>query len=453
MEDTIAAISTPIGEGGIAIIRVTGPRALEVADCLFVSNAGKPSEFQSHTIRFGTISSNGDPIDRVMLSVMKAPRTYTGEDTAEINCHGGVAVARRILGVVLEHGARLAEPGEFTRMAFLNGRMDLAQAESVMDVIRAKTDRSLAVASRVLDGHLSNHVNTIRDQLIKVLAHIEAYIDFPDDDIQPKTRRDLTSALRVAREELLKLLATAKNGKVLRQGVSIAIVGRPNVGKSSIMNALLGQDRSIVTPIAGTTRDTIEETACICGIPAILIDTAGIRVPRGAAERMGVTRSRKALELSDLAMHVLDGSQRLRASDTEIVGLCRGRPTITVINKIDLPRRLKFPAADLRPNIIEASTVSGDGIETIRNLVERLSLSAGGETDQASPAINERHAAAMRHAEKSLTAAIDMMDGSEPPEIAAHEIRVSLNAIGEVTGRVTTDDILDRVFSQFCIGK
>ena len=309
MEDTIAAISTPLGAGGIAIVRLSGPRALAVADALFCATRGRPSEFATHTVHHGTIRHDGDLLDEVLLTVMRAPHSYTTEDVVEISCHGGHLTARCILARCLEQGARLAEPGEFTRRAFLNGRIDLTQAEAVMDLIRAKTGRAHLAAANALEGHLARRIEELRDRLISVLAQAEAHIDFPDEDITPDTREKLLAELEAVGEQIKRLLATAHEGRVLREGISVAIIGRPNVGKSSLMNALLGQDRCIVTPVPGTTRDVLEEIANIRGIPVRLTDTAGIRKARGHVEAIGVGRARKTLDSSDLILHVLDISR------------------------------------------------------------------------------------------------------------------------------------------------
>ena len=333
MDDTIAAISTPIGEGGIAIIRLSGPNALAVGDRIFHSREGRVSEFPSHTLHFGTIGKNGEMIDQVMLAVLRAPRTYTKEDTVEINCHGGILTARKILALCLQSGARLAEPGEFTKRAFLNGRLDLTQAEAVMDLIRAKSDRAHTAAIHELEGHLSVKIDQAREKLITILAHIEAHIDFPEEDIAPETRETLLRDTENVLKFIRSLLATAREGKILRDGISVAIVGRPNVGKSSLMNALIGSDRSIVTPVPGTTRDTIEETASISGIPFRLTDTAGMRKTRGTAEKLGVARSRKALDISDIVLLVLDSSKPLSAADRDLIKQCDGKVALLVLNK------------------------------------------------------------------------------------------------------------------------
>lgn len=453
MEDTIAAISTPIGEGSIAVIRISGPQAFDVADRLFASKRGRPSQFPSHTIHFGAISLDGDILDRVMLSVMRSPRTYTGQDTVEINCHGGTLAAKRVLGAALCRGARLAQPGEFTKRAFLNGKMDLTQAEAVMDVIRATTDRSLASANRVLEGEIGERIRELRDTILSTLAHLEAHIDFPDDDIPEQTRDDLASSLAQVRAGLQELLATATAGKILRDGISVVIGGRPNVGKSTLMNALLGYDRSIVTPIAGTTRDTVEESANICGIPVRLTDTAGIRRSRGTVEQIGVARAHKALADSDITLYLLDASRPVNEADAAILNLCDGNKTIVVINKIDLPRRLILPANLPGLDCVETSAITRTGIEELKRRVEVMAMRGHGETTEGIATINERHAHAIRRAINYLTESGNALKERQPPEIVSQGIRSALSAVGEITGEVTTEDILQRIFSNFCIGK
>jgi len=453
MDDTIAAISTPIGEGGIAIIRVSGPNALAVGDRLFHSRHGRVSEFPSHTLHFGTIGRNGEMIDQVMLAVLRAPRTYTKEDTVEINCHGGVLTARKILALCLQSGARLAEPGEFTKRAFLNGRLDLTQAEAVMDLIRAKSDRAHTAAVHELEGHLSAKINQAREKLITILAHIEAHIDFPEEDIAPETRETLLHDTEAVLAFVRSLLATAREGKILREGISVAIVGRPNVGKSSLMNALIGSDRSIVTSVPGTTRDTIEETASISGIPFRLTDTAGIRKSRGAVEQIGVERSRKALDISEIVLIVLDSSKPLTAADSEIATHSQGKITLLVLNKVDLPNRLHLPADLSNAPCVKVSATNGTGLDTLRDKLVSLAYSGKVGTTVIDVAINERHKASLEFAEKYLTECCGVFASNQSLEIIAQQLRRSLNAIGEITGKTATEDILSKIFSTFCIGK
>ena len=453
MEDTIAAISTPIGEGGIAIIRVSGPQAFDVADRIFHSNCGRVTEFPSHTLHFGTIGNNGDVIDQVMLAVMRAPRTYTKEDTVEINCHGGVLTARKVLGLCLQSGARLAEPGEFTKRAFLNGRLDLTQAEAVMDLIRAKSDRAQTAALHELEGHLSAKINHARDCLLTILAHIEAHIDFPEEDIGPEVREDLAAKTAEILRFVETLLATAREGRILREGISVAIVGRPNVGKSSLLNALVGRDRSIVTPIPGTTRDTVEESVSISGIPFRFTDTAGIRTTRGTVEAIGVDRSRKALENSEISLHIWDSSRPRNTADLQIIEMTRGRNLVNVLNKHDLPSRLRLPRDIDGSKCIRVSALTGAGLDTLRDKLVSLAYSGEVGTTGLDVAINERHRNLLASAYKHLTSSHHLLATSEPLEIVSQQLRASLDAMGEIVGKTSTDDILDRIFSTFCIGK
>jgi len=453
MEDTIAAISTPIGEGGIAIIRVSGPRAFDIADRVFSSRRGQPSEFPSHTLHFGNIRSNGDVIDQVMLAVMRAPRTYTKEDTVEINCHGGILTARKVLAFCLQSGARLAEPGEFTKRAFLNGRLDLTQAEAVMDLIRAKSDRAHTAAIHELEGHLSAKIDQARDRLLTILAHIEAHIDFPEEDLGPEVRGDLLKNTEDILGFLHSLLATAHEGKILRDGVSVAIVGRPNVGKSSLLNALVGRDRAIVTPVPGTTRDTIEESASIEGVPFRFTDTAGIRRTRGSAEALGVGRSHKALAESEIVLHVCDASKLLTTSDSAIMKAYRGKTAILVLNKADLLHRLHPTPEIAGSEHVLVSATRGDGLEALKAKLLNLAYSGAVGNIDVDVAINARHAASLEMAYKTLTTACQLLRDAEPLEIISQRVRMSLDCIGEIVGKTCTEDLLDRVFSTFCIGK
>jgi tRNA modification GTPase len=454
MDDTIAAISTPIGEGGIAIIRISGPRAFDVADRVFRCCRGRPSDFATHTLHMGTIGINGDVIDQVMLTVMRAPRTYTKEDTVEINCHGGVFTARKILALCLQNGARLAEPGEFTKRAFLNGRIDLTQAEAVMDLIRAKSDRAHIAAIHELEGHLSAKINAARDRLLTILAHVEAHIDFPEDDLGPEVREDWLRATEELARLAQTLLATAREGHILRDGISVAIVGRPNVGKSSLLNALVGRDRSIVTPVPGTTRDTIEECVSINGIPFRFTDTAGIRRGRGTAEQHGVNRSRKALEISELALIVCDLSRPFTAADTEVIDLIGTKPAIVVLNKCDLPHRLRLPSAvAATANAVGVSATRGDGLDDLRAKLVDLAYRGTIGTTAVDIAINERQKQLLQSANKYLTESHNALATAQSLEIVSQQLRLAMDFLGEIVGKTTTDDILEHIFSRFCIGK
>jgi tRNA modification GTPase len=452
-DDTIAAISTPTGEGGIAIVRVSGPSAFDVADAVFVSKRGRPSTFPSHTIHFGRIREKGNSVDQVMLSVMRAPRTYTTEDLIEINCHGGALTARTILSLCLAHGARLAEPGEFTKRAFLNGRLDLTQAEAVIDLIQAKTSRAHTAAVNALEGHLGRKLGEARDQLISIAAHIEAHIDFPEDDIDTGTRNQWLTGTRDVLAFLERLLATSAEGKILRHGLAITIIGRPNAGKSSLMNALLGEDRAIVTPIAGTTRDLIEEAANIRGIPIRLTDTAGIRKARGTIEELGIHRSHLSAQSSDLVLHVVDTSRPFTPADIRLTGLYTSKPAIQILSKCDLAPRLRLPPSFPRREQIPVSSTRGDGLENLRDRIEGIACAARHVTSEMDSFVNDRQADALRRGIKALTLCESRLTDESTPELVAQELRAGLDAIGEITGKTATEDILERVFSTFCIGK
>src|SRR5450432_242941 len=359
-DDTIAAIATPLGEGGLAVVRISGVAAFVVADKIFQpggKNSLKPSTAPTHTIHYGKIVQRGETVDEVLLSVLRAPRTFTREDTIEISCHGGILPAKLVLDTILKNGARLAEAGEFTKRAFLNGRIDLAQAEAVADVIHSRTELALAAANEQLAGKLSQRINELRDDLMKTLAHVEAHIDFPDEDISPDTKAQLLQRLENGIVFMDGLLRTANEGQILRRGIRAAIVGRPNAGKSSLLNQLLGHDRAIVSPIAGTTRDTIEETANIRGLPVVFIDTAGLREGRDEIEVEGIRRSRESLQKAEFILHVLDASEPLTPADENYFAEFAGKQRILVRNKTDLPRKLHLPA--LTPSLSHPSVAGG----------------------------------------------------------------------------------------------
>src|SRR5881392_2303306 len=350
LDDTIAAIATPLGEGGLAVIRLSGPQALAVADKSFVplgKSSLKPSQAPTHTIHYGKIVRQGRIVDEVLLSVMRAPRTFTREDVVEISCHGGILAAKLVLDTVLANGARPAEPGEFTKRAFLNGRIDLAQAEAVADLIHARTELSLAAANEQLARKLSQRIHQLRDDLLKTLAHVEAHIDFPDEDISPETRDQLLARLERGVAFVDELLRTANEGQILRRGIRAAIIGRPNAGKSSLLNQLLGHDRAIVSPIAGTTRDTIEETANIRGLPVVFVDTAGLRDAGDAIEQEGIRRSRETVAQAELILHIFDVSEPFTGQDEKYLKQFAHKKRIIVRNKIDLAPRLAFPPETL----------------------------------------------------------------------------------------------------------
>ena len=451
--DTIAAIATPLGEGGLAVIRISGRDTLAVAGRVFQAggkNVFVAAKAASHTVHYGHVVRDGRRLDEVLLTVLRAPRTFTREDTVEISCHGGLLVTRLVLEAVLAAGARLAEPGEFTQRAFLNGRIDLAQAEAVADLIHARTELALGAANEQLAGKLSARIETLRDELMGTLAHVEAHIDFPDEDIAPDTRDALQEKLRRGVTFMDELLRTAREGQILRRGIRAAIVGRPNAGKSSLLNQLLGHERAIVSPVAGTTRDTVEETANVRGIPVVFIDTAGLRDTSNAVEAEGVRRSRAALARAELVLHVLDFTEPLATEDAQLLEEFAGRPRVLVLNKADLPRRLELPG-ELAS--VAVSSTTGDGIEALKDALEQIVWSGRVSAEQLQVTVSARHAEALRRAREAAERAAAGLAAELSLELVALELRIAAHAVGEIVGKTTTDDLLDAIFSQFCLGK
>jgi tRNA modification GTPase len=453
IDDTIAAIATPFGEGALAIVRVSGSDALTIADRCF-RPAGKttPSQARSHTLHFGHVLQEDQLIDEVVLGVMHAPRTFTREHIVEITCHGGIVPAKAVLDAVLKSGARLADPGEFTRRAFLNGRIDLAQAEAVADVIRSRTELALRSAEEQLSGRLSGEVNRLRDDLLRILAHVEAHIDFPDEDIEPETAAGLEASLHRAIECMDRLLRTANEGAILRHGIRAAIIGQPNVGKSSLLNQLLGKDRAIVSQVPGTTRDTIEEVANIRGLPLVLVDTAGLRDSGDEIEVEGVRRSRLALQRAEMVLHVLDQSQPLGSVDAQLVGELQPTKRILIRNKADLPSRLEMADPSLGP-VVHVSCLTGEGIDELKSQIAEIAWSGHLEAEMLPVMINSRHEDALRRARMAAARATDALRSGAALDLVAVDLRISVAAVGEIVGKTATEDLLDVIFSQFCIGK
>jgi len=458
VDDTIAAIATPVGEGGLAVIRLSGPKSLEIADQCFVpqgKSSAKASAAASHTIQFGHIVRDGRQIDEVLLAVMRAPRTFTREDTVEITCHGGILPARLVLDAALHAGARSAEPGEFTRRAFLNGRIDLAQAEAVADLIHSRTELALQAANEQLAGKLSQRINELRDDMVRTLAHVEAHIDFPDEDISPDTKDQLLARLERGVAFMDELLLTAGEGRILRNGIRAAIIGPPNAGKSSLLNQLLGHDRAIVSPIPGTTRDTIEETANIRGLPVIFIDTAGLREARDEIEQEGIRRSRKSLEQAELILYVLDASDALKGGPPTLTDAPNsGFKQIVVLNKIDL---LQNGNGDSFPEpvskTVRVSCKTGAGIESLKDAIKAMVWSGTVKAEMLQAMINSRHQDSLHRAREATILTIEALRAGQTLELAAMDLRIAVNAVGEIVGKTATEDILDMIFSQFCIGK
>ena len=457
--DTIAAIATPHGEGGIGIVRVSGSLAIPIACRIFrSSHCISPSELPSHTLNYGHAvqPSSGVIIDEVMLGIMRAPKSYTAEDVVEFNCHGGMVPLRSVLELTLMAGARLAEPGEFTKRAFLNGRMDLAQAEAVVDLIRSKTDLSRQIAIDGLSGKLSRAVNDLSNLLANLLAEIEASIDFPEEELDFLSLTTMRYTAQGVLNNLDQLIATASDGKLLREGINIAILGKPNVGKSSLLNVLLQEERAIVTEIPGTTRDTIEEALNLRGIPLKLIDTAGIRKTQNLVEQQGVARSKTYLDCADLLLMMFDASQPLTEEDTELLDAAKDRRSILILNKSDLP--VVTTPADLHayaPQKLIACTsiLHEEGIEDLKSAVLEEILEGTVILGDSPIVTNVRHYDALRRAQIGLGHAIESLTQERPPELVVVDLRSSLDCLGEIVGKITSEDILDRIFSKFCIGK
>lgn len=456
--DTIAAISTPVGEGGISIIRISGDDALEVAQRIY---QGKDlSKVASHTINYGHIidPETHEEVDEVMVSVMKAPRTYTREDVIEINCHGGLLATNRILQLVLSYGARMAEPGEFTKRAFLNGRLDLSQSEAVMDLIRAKTDKSMKVALNQLDGSLSRLIRNLRKDILDVLAQVEVNIDYPEyDAVEEMTTKMLKEKAVEIQQRIQALLKTAKQGKVLREGLATAIIGRPNVGKSSLLNTLLHEDKAIVTNVAGTTRDVIEEYVNVNGVPLKLIDTAGIRKTNDQVEKIGVERSKQALDAADLILLLIDSSAPLTTEDQELLAATKDRQRIVILNKTDLP--IKVDLAKLKQlvgddSIIETSIVNHAGMDQLGERISQMFFNEGIESNQNNIMVtNARHIGLLHQANDALTAVLDGINAGMPVDLVQIDMTRCWDLLGEITGDSYQDELLDQLFSQFCLGK
>lgn len=456
--DTIAAISTPPGEGGIAIIRMSGEDVFAVIAKLF---KGKDlTKVPSHTINYGHIidPETHEEVDEVMVSVMRAPKTYTKEDIIEINCHGGIVATNRILQLCLSYGARLAEPGEYTKRAFLNGRIDLSQAEAVMDLIRAKTDKSMKVALDQLDGDLSKLIRHLRQDILDALAQVEVNIDYPEyDDVETMTTKMLLEKAQEVQKQIKVLLQTAKQGKVLRDGLATAIVGRPNVGKSSLLNHLLHEDKAIVTDVAGTTRDVIEEYVNFKGVPLKLIDTAGIRDTTDKVEKIGVERSRKAIDTADLVMLVLNASEPLTAEDQELLAATSHTQRILILNKTDLPQKLDLKAVQAVAGdspLIQTSILQQTGMDQLESTIAHLFFDEGIESSQKTVMVtNARHIGLLHQASAALD---DVMHGiamGMPVDLVQIDMTRAWDLLGEITGDSYQDELLDQLFSQFCLGK
>ena len=443
MNDTIAAISTAFGEGAIAVLRLSGPRAIEIAEAAFRAKK-RVAELAPRVQQFGAIFDGEEKLDDVLLTVFRAPASYTGEDVVEIAGHGGVLVSRRILEALLRKGARAALPGEFTQRAYLHGKMDLTQAEAVMDLITAQTDLALRAATEQLEGRLGERIRALRELLLELLAHVEAYIDVPDEDIDPDTGEALLRKLDAVRTEIDALLATADRGKVLREGVRTVIYGAPNVGKSSLLNLLLGHERAIVSAKPGTTRDVIEEVINLRGIPLRLIDTAGVRESDDEIEQAGMERTRQQVERADLVLQVVAANAEcgVRSAGLE-------PPPLLVLNKIDLGEHPIWRGVEA----VRISCLSGAGIDSLAEAIVQRVLGGQAAHRDWSLAINARHQSCLENARQLAAAARQALTTGLSPEFVAEELRGALEAVGEVVGKADSEDVLGKIFSTFCIGK
>lgn len=457
MEDTIAAIATAYGEGGIGIIRISGEQALPILKDVFEMHGGK-SEIVNRRMNYGKIidRDQNQLIDEVLAVYMKGPKTYTTEDVVEINCHGSMVSLRKTLALVLRKGARLAEPGEFTKRAFLNGRLDLSQAEAVIDMIQAKTDTGFDVAISQLEGALSNRIESIRKELLDLLVEITVNIDYPDEDIELMTYEKLEKNTVLIGDMIEKLISTADAGRKIKEGIRVAIVGKPNVGKSSLMNGLLRETRAIVTEIPGTTRDTIEEVVSIRNIPVYLIDTAGIRETSDIVEQMGIQKSKQALNQADFIILILDGSNELTQEDEEIIQQLTDRKLLVLLNKNDLGQKIK--PQDIKKkfqdaSIIETSLVNGEGIEAIEDMIESL-VYQGEVTQKESLMVNNvRHIELLHKAQDALRDALHMIRNQEALDFIEVDVNQAYADLGEIIGETVSDDIINEVFARFCLGK
>lgn len=457
--DTIAAISTPPGEGAIGIVRLSGEEAIAVADRVYKLGSKQLADQTSHTIHYGNIVNpkTNDTVDEVMVTVMRAPKTFTREDVVEINCHGGILAVNQVLQIVLQNGARLAEPGEFTKRAFLNGRIDLSQAEAVMDLIRAKTDKAMYVALQQLDGNLSNLIRNLRSEILNTLAQVEVNIDYPEyDDVEEMTSILLIEKAKQVKAAVQQLLETASQGKILREGLATAIIGRPNVGKSSLLNYLLREEKAIVTDIAGTTRDVIEEYVSVKGVPLRLIDTAGIRETEDIIEKIGVERSRKALVDADLILLVFNQNEPLTNEDKALIEATNQNHRIIILNKMDLPNKLDLEELEFlvgEDAIVKTSVLTQFGVDVLESKIADLFFSGNTGEKDATYVSNVRHVALLNDAETALDDVIDGVESGMPVDLVQIDMTRCWDLLGEITGDSVQDELLTQLFSQFCLGK
>ena len=457
IDDTIAAIATAPGEGGIGIIRISGEKSLQVAQSIFKSKSGKMiKDYNARTLIYGTVVDNEKVIDEVLVAYMKGPNSYTAEDVIEINCHGGFISVKKILELILSKGVRLAEAGEFTKRAFLNGRIDLSQAEAIIDVIKSKTDMAHEVAQSQLEGSLAKKIKDLRMNVTEVLAHLEVSIDFAEEDVEEITYQTLEEKALDLRNEIKKLYDTAESGKILRDGLKTVIVGKPNVGKSSLLNSILGENRAIVTDIAGTTRDVIEEFVNIKGIPLKIFDTAVIRETEDVVEKIGVEKSRESFSTADLVIMVLDASRKLSEEDMEILESLKNKKTIVLLNKMDLEPQIELEKIEEFVNsedIIKISALKHQGIEELQDKIEAMVYHGSVKNSSNLMITNSRHKDALFKAYESINDAISAIEQRMPYDFIEVDFKNIWDYLGYINGDTVQEDLLDTIFSNFCIGK
>lgn len=448
MEDTIVAISTSVGEGAISIIRLSGHDALNIASKIFTKDLTK---VDSHTIHYGFITSNNEKIDEVLVSVMKAPKTFTREDIVEINCHGGIATTNKVLEVLLENGARLAEPGEFTKRAFLNGRIDLLEAEATMDLISSKAESARKISINTLTGETSNLIKNLRSELVKIISNIEVNIDYPEyEDIEVLTNESILPDIKKFKEKLEEIIKKSEDSKVIKEGIRVGIIGRPNVGKSSLLNSLLEEEKAIVTDVPGTTRDIVEGSLIVSGIPLNIIDTAGIRKTEDTVEKIGVEKSLKIIDTSDLLIYILNNNEEITEEEKEILEKTKNKKRIIVVNKIDLKTKLNKKLLD---SYIEISVKENISIDKIKDEIKRLFNIGEISTNDMTYLSNARSIALLKKSLNNINDAINEINNNNPIDIVELSLKESWNNLGEVIGETYTDELLDELFSRFCLGK
>lgn len=456
--DTITSISTPMGEGAIGIVRLSGPQAVEIGDKLYKGK--KPlAEVDSHTINYGHIidPETNETVEEVMISVLRAPKTFTREDIIEINCHGGILTINHILELTMTHGARMAEPGEYTKRAFLNGRIDLSQAEAVMDFIRSKTDRASKVAMNQIEGRLSDLIKRQRQSILEILAQVEVNIDYPEyDDVEDATTEFLLQQSKNIKQEINQLLETGAQGKIMREGLSTVIVGRPNVGKSSMLNNLIQDNKAIVTEVAGTTRDVLEEYVNVRGVPLRLVDTAGIRDTEDIVEKIGVERSRKALSQADLILFVLNNNEALTEDDQTLYDVVKNEDVIVIINKTDLETHLDINEVKEMIGdtpLIQTSMLKQEGIDELEIQIRDLFFGGDVQNQDMTYVSNSRHISLLKQARQSIQDAIDAAESGIPMDMVQIDLTRTWEILGEIIGESASDELIDQLFSQFCLGK